>query len=78
MAVYQVLFFCLAMLYAYFDETPLFRAAKDCVTRLLDKNERARLGSKSGASEVKQHKWFAKINWGLLRNTRPPVSVFRG
>ena len=49
------------------------RAGKDCVNRLLDKNERTRLGSKSGASEVKQHKWFGKINWGLLRNTRPPV-----
>lgn len=54
----------------------LFRSAgKDCVTRLLDKNERTRLGSRSGASEVKQHKWFAKINWGLLRNTQPPVSI---
>lgn len=42
--------------------------------RLLDKNERSRLGSKSGASEVKQHKWFSKINWGLLRNMQPPVS----
>jgi len=41
--------------------------------RLLDKSERTRLGSKSGASEVKQHKWFGKINWGLLRHTRPPI-----
>ena len=41
---------------------------------MLDKREWTRLGSKSGASEVKQHKWFAKINWGLLRNTQPPVS----
>jgi len=46
------------------------------VNRLLDKSERTRLGSKSGASELKQHKWFAKINWGLLRNTRPPVGFF--
>jgi hypothetical protein len=53
---------------------PFCRAGKDCVTRLLDKDERTRLGSRSGASEVKQHKWFAKINWGLLRNTQPPVS----
>ena len=53
------------------------RAGKDCVNRLLDKSERTRLGSKSGASEVKQHKWFAKINWGLLRNTRPPVRLLR-
>ena len=42
--------------------------------KLLDKNELTRLGSKSGASEVKQHKWFSKVNWGLLRNTQPPVS----
>ncbi|KIK08397.1 hypothetical protein K443DRAFT_672419 [Laccaria amethystina LaAM-08-1] len=57
-----------------FRDTPkISSAAKDCVTRLLDKNERTRLGSKSGASEVKQHKWFSKINWGLLRNTRPPI-----
>ena len=50
-------------------------AGKDVITRLLDKKESTRLGSKSGASEVKQHKWFAKINWGLLRNTQPPVSL---
>ncbi|KAF7331948.1 AGC/RSK protein kinase [Mycena kentingensis (nom. inval.)] len=57
-----------------FRETPkVSQAGKDCMTRLLDKREKTRLGSKSGASEVKQHKWFAKINWGLLRNTRPPI-----
>lgn len=50
------------------------RSCRDVITRLLDKDELKRLGSKSGASEVKQHKWFAKINWGLLRNTQPPVS----
>ncbi|KDR83546.1 hypothetical protein GALMADRAFT_55812 [Galerina marginata CBS 339.88] len=55
------------------DSPKISAAAKDCVSRLLDKSERTRLGSKSGASEVKQHKWFAKINWGLLRNTRPPI-----
>jgi hypothetical protein len=49
-------------------------AGRDIVSRLLDKEENARLGSKTGASEVKQHKWFSKINWGLLRNTEPPVS----
>ncbi|KAF7352929.1 AGC/RSK protein kinase [Mycena venus] len=58
----------------HFKDTPkVSQAGKDCVTRLLDKREKTRLGSKSGASEVKQHKWFAKINWGLLRNTRPPI-----
>ena len=56
--------------------TNFFSAGKDIIFRLLDKREATRLGSKSGASEVKQHKWFAKISWGLLRNTQPPVSVF--
>lgn len=55
------------------DAPKISSAGKDCISRLLDKSERTRLGSKSGASEVKQHKWFAKINWGLLRNTRPPI-----
>ncbi|KAF5333495.1 hypothetical protein D9611_002320 [Ephemerocybe angulata] len=55
------------------DSPKISSAGKDCMVRLLDKNERARLGSRSGASEVKQHKWFSKINWGLLRNTRPPI-----
>ncbi|KAF8205129.1 AGC/RSK protein kinase [Pholiota molesta] len=57
-----------------FRDTPkISSAGKDCMARLLDKSERTRLGSKSGASEVKQHKWFAKVNWGLLRNSRPPI-----
>ncbi|KZT12977.1 Pkinase-domain-containing protein [Laetiporus sulphureus 93-53] len=58
----------------HFRDSPKVSAAcRDVVVRLLDKRELTRLGSKSGASEVKQHKWFAKINWGLLRNTQPPI-----
>jgi len=58
----------------YFRDSPkVTSACKDCVARLLDKHDITRLGSKTGASEVKQHKWFAKINWGLLRNTEPPI-----
>lgn len=49
------------------------RACKDVITRLLQKDECRRLGSQSGASEVKQAKWFVKINWGLLRNMTPPI-----
>jgi protein-serine/threonine kinase len=55
----------------YHPIAPVMRASH--AVYLLEKNERRRLGSKSGASEVKQHKWFSKINWGLLRNTRSPV-----
>lgn len=57
-----------------FPESPkVSLACKDIITRLLEKNERRRLGSGTGASEVKQHKWFVKLNWGLLRHTRPPI-----
>jgi protein-serine/threonine kinase len=58
----------------HFRELPkVSPAGKDIISRLLDKEEHTRLGSKTGASEVKQHKWFSKINWGLLRNTEPPI-----
>lgn len=52
-----------------------YSAGKDIMVRLLDKSESRRLGSQSGASQVKQHKWFGKMNWGLLRNMTPPVRV---
>jgi len=59
---------------AHFKESSkMSPAGKDIILRLLDKEENTRLGSKTGASEVKQHKWFSKINWGLLRNTEPPI-----
>ncbi|KAI9510421.1 Pkinase-domain-containing protein [Russula earlei] len=58
----------------HFKESPkVSPAGKDIMYRLLDKEEVSRLGSKTGASEVKQHKWFGKVNWGLLRNTEPPI-----
>ncbi|KIJ56565.1 hypothetical protein M422DRAFT_148965 [Sphaerobolus stellatus SS14] len=57
-----------------FPESPkVSPGCKEIVTRLLEKNERRRLGSGTGASEVKAHRWFAKVNWGLLRHTRPPI-----
>ncbi len=60
---------------AYLHLTTLYRAGKDIINRLLEKSETRRLGSQSGASQVKQHKWFAKTNWGLFRNSTPPVRV---
>lgn len=57
-----------------FPEQPkISNAGKDVMVRLLHKSESRRLGSQSGASEVKQHKWFGKMNWGLLRNMTPPI-----
>ncbi|GAA6049767.1 hypothetical protein JCM3770_002151 [Rhodotorula araucariae] len=46
---------------------------KSLIKKLLCKDEHRRLGSQSGASEVKQHKWFATISWGLLRHQKPPI-----
>ena len=46
---------------------------KSAIKKLLIKDEHKRLGSNSGASEVKAHKWFTSVNWGLLRHMTPPV-----
>ncbi|OWZ57156.1 protein-serine/threonine kinase [Cryptococcus neoformans c45] len=57
-----------------FPETvPVSSNCKSCIRKLLIKDENKRLGSASGASEVKQHRWFASVNWGLLRNMTPPI-----
>ncbi|ORY46306.1 kinase-like domain-containing protein [Leucosporidium creatinivorum] len=46
---------------------------KSVIKKLLCKDEHKRLGSGSGASEVKQHRWFASINFALLRHLPPPI-----
>ncbi|CED84156.1 pkinase-domain-containing protein [Phaffia rhodozyma] len=57
-----------------FPEHPNVSAnCKSAIRKLLCKEEIRRLGSQSGASEVKGHKWFMPLNWGLLRNMTPPI-----
>lgn len=57
-----------------FPDQPLVsNVGRSVVRKLLIKDEHRRLGSQSGASEVKQHKWFASISWGLLRHCKPPI-----
>lgn len=46
---------------------------KSVIKKLLCKDEHKRLGSQSGASEVKQHRWFSSINFALLRHLPPPI-----
>ncbi|KAG9050856.1 hypothetical protein FS837_001966 [Tulasnella sp. UAMH 9824] len=58
---------------AFPEQPKITKEGRECILRLLAKDETHRLGSQSGASEVKAHKWFAKINWGLLRNQTPPI-----
>ena len=55
------------------DTTPISSNGKNLIRKLLIKDEKKRLGSQFGASEVKQHRWFAPISGGLLRHQRPPI-----
>lgn len=55
------------------EHPPVSTTCRSLVKKLLIKDEHKRLGSQTGASEVKQHKWFAPISWGLLRHCRPPI-----
>ncbi|PWZ02024.1 putative ser/thr protein kinase [Testicularia cyperi] len=55
------------------ESTPISSFGKSLIRKLLIKDELKRMGSQSGASEVKQHKWFSNISWGLLRNSTPPI-----
>jgi serine/threonine protein kinase len=46
--------------------------AQDLIRKLLEKASGDRLGATAGADEVKQHPWFASIQWPLIRNSTPP------
>lgn len=46
---------------------------KSLIRKLLIKDENKRLGSKSGASDVKNHPFFKNTQWALLRNQTPPM-----
>lgn len=41
--------------------------------KLLKKDEKKRLGSKRGASDIKEHPWFKSVSWALLRHQTPPI-----
>lgn len=55
------------------DPVAMSSTGKQFVRKLLVKDEHKRLGSQWGASEVKQHRWFSSISWGLLRHQTPPI-----
>lgn len=56
------------------DHPATTTVCKSIIKKLLWKDEHKRLGSQSGASEVKQHRWFASINWGELERNWPARS----
>ena len=49
-------------------------ASKDLIGRLLLKDPKKRLGTKGGASVIKQHPWFKNLDWKLLyeKKIKPP------
>jgi serine/threonine protein kinase len=55
------------------DSPEVSSQAKSLIRKLLNKDERKRLGSKSGASDVKNASFFKSVNWALLRHQRPPI-----
>jgi serine/threonine protein kinase len=48
-------------------------ACKAVIRELLVKDDQVRLGSRAGASDVKQHAFFKTTNWALLRHLPPPI-----
>nr|AML78752.1 putative LOV domain-containing protein [Heliconia sp. BC-2016] len=51
---------------------PVSLAARQLIHGLLNRDPANRLGSKTGANEIKQHPFFREINWPLIRCMTPP------
>lgn len=51
---------------------------KGVIRKLLIKDEVRRLGSRAGASDVKNHPFFKPITWALLRHMKPPMIPHQG
>ncbi|KAK5963526.1 putative serine/threonine protein kinase KIN82 PWA37_004658 [Arxiozyma heterogenica] len=58
---------------AFPNNNDVSRTCKDLIKKLLVKNEAKRLGSKSGAADLKKHPFFKKVKWSFLRNQEPPL-----
>nr|AML77744.1 putative LOV domain-containing protein [Curcuma sumatrana]AML78184.1 putative LOV domain-containing protein [Curcuma longa] len=55
---------------------PVSLAARQLIHGLLNRDPANRLGSKTGANEIKQHPFFREINWPLIRcMTQPELEV---
>eukprot|EP01065_Artemidia_motanka_P013749 TRINITY_DN17705_c1_g2_i1.p1 TRINITY_DN17705_c1_g2~~TRINITY_DN17705_c1_g2_i1.p1 ORF type:complete len:625 (+),score=167.48 TRINITY_DN17705_c1_g2_i1:172-2046(+) len=57
-----------------FPATPVISdACKALIKSLLHQKPEHRLGAKSGAAEVRAHKWFKDVNFCLIRNGEAPM-----
>lgn len=70
---------CLHAVCSLFSRSQAVHAeCRDLVEKLLVKDVTKRLGSESGAEEIKAHPFFRGINWALLRHEPPPFVPRRG
>eukprot|EP00842_Homolaphlyctis_polyrhiza_P006316 jgi/Hompol1/6686/HPOL_005052-RA len=56
--------------FAFPDDTEISDSCKDLIQKLICKQE-DRLG-KNGVQEIKDHPWFAGIEWNTIRESKPP------
>ncbi|KAJ8641293.1 hypothetical protein MRB53_017987 [Persea americana] len=56
------------------EDPPIGFSAGDLISSLLEKDPANRLGSVTGATEIKQHPFFEGVNWALIRCALPPES----
>lgn len=52
---------------------PVSKDCKSLIRKLLTHDPKKRLGSEHGASDIKNHPFFAKLNLPLIRNQTPPI-----
>lgn len=57
----------------FLDTQPISSNCKSLIKKLLIKDEAKRLGSKTGASDIKNHSFFKNTQWALLRHQQPPM-----
>lgn len=57
----------------FLDNQSISSNCKNLIKLLLIKDENKRLGSNSGASDIKNHIFFKNTQWALLRHQNPPM-----
>ena len=55
------------------ETVPVSSDCKAVVKKLLRREPEKRLGAENGASEIKAARWFAGVNFALIRNEVPPI-----
>ncbi|KAM9899736.1 hypothetical protein OXX69_009355 [Metschnikowia pulcherrima] len=57
----------------FLDSKTVSSSCRSLIKKLLIKDETKRLGSRMGASDIKNHAFFKNTQWALLRHQKPPM-----